>query len=342
MALAEDGKFLAMDVDLIGDIGAYIRRSGPILPMAAPEYCPASTTSRLSLPRPHRVHQYRAGRCLSRRRPPGGRLRGRAAGRRGRAQAWDDAGCDPAQEFHHTARDALQDRDRQGLRFRRFYRAYEAGDGDCRVEGISQARQGGEEAGPGARHRACHLCRGLRHDGRRDRRCAARSQWRRLGPDRDPVERAGPQDRLCANRGRAVWAGARACSCLPGRHRSGRHRPRHGRVGFHSDRRRLCRACHAQAWRQFAGDRGRGAGNRHRRSRDQRWRRAGRRHRPLGQFCRSGQAARRRCLQAERERDIRQRRRHLSERHPHRRGRDRSGHRHHPKSRTTSSSTISG
>ena len=34
----------------------------------------------LPLPRPHRLHQHRAGRCLSRRRTPGGGLRGRAAG----------------------------------------------------------------------------------------------------------------------------------------------------------------------------------------------------------------------------------------------------------------------
>ena len=41
-----------------------------------------------------------------------------------------------------------------------------------------------------------------------------------------------------------------------------------------------------------ARDRRRGAGNQHRRSRDQRWHGAGRRHRPFGQLCRSGQAAR--------------------------------------------------
>ena len=53
------------------------------------------------------------------------------------------------------------------------------------------------------------------------------------------------------------------------------------------------------ARREFAGDRRRGAGNQRRRSRDQRRHRADRRHRPLDQLCRSGQAARRRSVEAE-------------------------------------------
>src|SRR5438067_10859299 len=32
MALAEDGKFLAMDVDLIGDMGGYLSTFGPYIP----------------------------------------------------------------------------------------------------------------------------------------------------------------------------------------------------------------------------------------------------------------------------------------------------------------------
>ena len=156
MALAEDGKFLAhgcrpdgrhgrLSVDLRSLHSAWRRRhaAGPLRHPGLP------------LPRAHRLHQHRAGRCLSRRRAPRGGLCGRAAGRCLRAQARDDAGCDPAQEFHLAARDALQDRDRQGLRFRRLHRAYEAGDGDRGLEGVSQARQGRQEAGPGARHRTC-------------------------------------------------------------------------------------------------------------------------------------------------------------------------------------------
>ena len=65
------------------------------------------------------------------------------------------------------------------------------------------------------------------------------------------------------------------------------------------------------------------------RSRDQRRHGADRRHRPLDQLCRSGQAPGRRSVEAECERDLRAGRRHLSERHASGRGRDRSRHRHH-------------
>ena len=74
---------------------------------------------------------------------------------------------------------------------------------------------------------------------------------------------------------------------------------------------------------------GAGAGSECRRSRDQRRHRAGRRHRSLGQLCRSGEAARNRSFKAQGKRDLRQRGWHLSQRHPPCRGRDRSGHRHH-------------
>ena len=130
MALAEDGKFLAMDVDLMGDMGAYLSTFGPYIPHGGAGmlpglydiqafHCRVRTVFTNTVP----VDAYRgAGR-------PGGGLRGRAACRCGRAKARDDAGRDPAQELHFAARDALQDRHRQDLRFRRLHRAYEAGDG---------------------------------------------------------------------------------------------------------------------------------------------------------------------------------------------------------------------
>ena len=52
-------------------------------------------------------------------------------------------------------------------------------------------------------------------------------------------------------------------------------------------------------------------------------------HRPLGQLCRSRQTARCRCRQARRQRNLRERGWHLSERYPSGGGRDRSRHRHH-------------
>ena len=35
-ARAKDGRFLAMDVDLVADMGAYLSQFGPYIPMAAP------------------------------------------------------------------------------------------------------------------------------------------------------------------------------------------------------------------------------------------------------------------------------------------------------------------
>ena len=113
MALAEDGKFLGMDVDLMGDMGAYLSTFGPYIPHGGAGMLPGPLRHPgLPLPRPHRVHQHRAGRRLSRRRTARSGLCDRAAGRCGRAKTWHDAGCDPAQEFHSAEGDALQDRDR--------------------------------------------------------------------------------------------------------------------------------------------------------------------------------------------------------------------------------------
>ncbi len=80
---------------------------------------------------------------------------------------------------------------------------------------------------------------------------------------------------------------------------------------------------------QSARARGRSFGNQQRRPRDQRRHGADRGHRSFGQLCRSGQARRRRCLKAEYQRNFLQCRRDVSERHAYRRGRNRSGHRHH-------------
>ena len=84
-------------------------------------------------------------------------------------------------------------------------------------------------------------------------------------------------------------------------------RPRHRRLGLDSDRRRQRRARDPRARQEFARDRRRSAGDQRRRSRDQRRHRADRRHRPLDQLCRSGQAAGRRSLEAERQRDLHRR-----------------------------------
>ena len=182
--------------------------------------------------------------------------------------------------FIAPAGHALQDRDRQGLRLRRFHRPYEARDGNRRLERFPEARQSRKETGTGPRHRHSELCRGLRHDGRGDRQGAARTQWRRHGPDRHAVDRAGPPYRLRADRRRTIRAGARTRSHRSGRHRPGRDRPRHRRLGVDPDRRRLRRAGNGGARQPTEADRRGSAGNQRRRPRDRRRHRAGRRHRP--------------------------------------------------------------
>ena len=124
MALAEDGKVSrdgcrfdgrhrGVSVDLRPLYSAWRRRhvAGPLRYTGVP------------LPRAHGLHQYRAGRCLSRRRPSGGAPMWSSGWSTGVARKLGhDAGCDPAQEFDHAEVDAVQDRDREGLQFRRLHR----------------------------------------------------------------------------------------------------------------------------------------------------------------------------------------------------------------------------
>ena len=245
MALAEDGKFLAMDVDLMGDMGAYLSTFGPYIPHGGAGMLPG-------------LYDIQAFHCRVRtvftNTVPVDAYRG--AGRPEAAYVVERLVDAAARKLGMTP-DAIRRKNFIAPRAMPYKTAtgkiYDSGDFTAHMkrameiadlEGFSQARQGRQETGPGARHRACDLCGGVRHHGRGDRRGAARSQWRRFDPDRHPVERAGPPDRVCATGRRAVRACARARPYLPGRHRPGRHRPRHRRVGVYSDRRRQRRARH--------------------------------------------------------------------------------------------------
>jgi len=116
MALAEDGKFLAMDVDLMGDMGAYLSTFGPYIPHGGAGMLPGLyDIQAFQLPASARCSPTRCRSMPIAAPAARGRLCHRAAGRCLRAQTVDDAGCDPAQELHLAARLALQDRDREGL-----------------------------------------------------------------------------------------------------------------------------------------------------------------------------------------------------------------------------------
>ena len=71
LALDEKGKFLALDIDIIADMGAYLSCYAPYIPwlgagMATGVYdIPAALRAAA-----RGLHQHGAGRCLSRRGPP--------------------------------------------------------------------------------------------------------------------------------------------------------------------------------------------------------------------------------------------------------------------------------
>ena len=282
MALAEDGKFLAMDVDLMGDMGAYLSTFGPYIPHGGAGMLPG-------------LYDIQAFHCRVRtvftNTVPVDAYRG--AGRPEAAYVVERLVDASARKLGMTP-DAIRRKNFISPRAMPYKTAtgkvYDFGDFTAHMKRAMEianwkefpkrakaAKKQGLVRGIGLRD----LCRSLRHHGRGDRQCGARSQWGRHDPDRHAVERAGPPDRLCATRSRAVRVAARARPYPAGRHRQDRHRSWHRRFGFHSDRRRQRRARDPRTRQEFARDRRRGAGDQQRGPRDQRRDGADRRHGPL-------------------------------------------------------------
>ncbi len=111
MALAEDGRFLGMHVDLMGNMGAYLSTFGPYIPHGGAACCRALRHPGVSLPRPHGVHQHRAGGCYRGAGRPEAPMWWSASSMRRRASS-HGAGRHPPQNFIPAARDAVQDRHR--------------------------------------------------------------------------------------------------------------------------------------------------------------------------------------------------------------------------------------
>ena len=248
MALAEDGKFLAMDVDLMGDMGAYLSTFGPYIPHGGAGMLPG-------------LYDIQAFHCRVRtvftNTVPVDAYRG--AGRPEAAYVVERLVDASARKLGMTP-DAIRRKNFIPPKAMPYKTAtgkvYDSGDFTAHMKRAMEIAEWKEfpkraearkEAGAGARHRACKLCRSLRHDGRGDRQRPARSQWRRHDPDRDAIERAGPPDGLRAARGRAVRAAARARPHPPGRHRRDRDRAWHRRLRLDPDRRRQCRARDARS-----------------------------------------------------------------------------------------------
>ena len=159
--------------------------------------------------------QYRADQCLSRRRPPGSGLHRRAAGRRRRRHARHRSAGDAPAQRHPPHPDAVQDRDRRGVRQRRFRRAHRQGEGGLALGELRAAPARGGAPRRAARHRLLGVPGAVR------RRPGAE------GPGRHPLRRGQPDRAL--QRGRTERAGPRDRVSRAGRRRA-RHRP-------HADRR---------------------------------------------------------------------------------------------------------
>ena len=142
LALDDDGRFLALRVDTVCDMGAYLSCFRALYPVCRRRDAAGRLRHPgLLHPHPRGVHQHGAGRRLSRRRTAGGGLCDRAAGRRRGARSRRRAGRAAQEELHQAEADALQDADGEDLRLRRVRRAH-------------GARAGGRPTGRGFRKRA--------------------------------------------------------------------------------------------------------------------------------------------------------------------------------------------
>ena len=282
MALAEDGKFLGMDVDLMGDMGGYLSTFGPYIPHGGAGmlpglydikafYCRVRTVFTNTVP----VDAYRgAGR------PEAAyvveRLVDAAARKLGMTpDAIRRKNFIPPKAMPYTtATGKVYDSG--------DFAAHSSGPWKLRTGRNSQARQGREEAGSRSRHRARELCRGLRNDGRGAGRCAARSQRRRYSSDRYAIERAG-SCRPPMRRSSRISSGFRLsvftwCRAIPtwsstGLGTGGSSSIPSGGVSVERATRKL-----GASLREIAAG---STGNQRERSRDHRWYGPDRRYRPL-------------------------------------------------------------
>ncbi len=166
-ALDADGKFLGLRVARSANMGAYLSTFAPVdpdLPLRHAAGRPVRHAGDLRRGQ-GRLHQHRAGRRLSRRRPAGGDLRARAAGRQAPRASWAST--------RSRSAGATSSRPSSSPTRRRSRSQYDIGDYQrrstwrsrrCRPRRLRRsARRRAREARQAARHRHLHLHRGLRH-----------------------------------------------------------------------------------------------------------------------------------------------------------------------------------
>src|SRR5262249_29793948 len=117
LALDAELRFLALEVGLVANMGAYLSNFAPEIPTASGG---GDAQRRLCDPggpcrRQGRVHSSRAGRCISRRGSAGGCLCDRTPGRLCRPPAWRTAARAAPAQFHQARGNALPDRARPQL-----------------------------------------------------------------------------------------------------------------------------------------------------------------------------------------------------------------------------------
>ena len=169
LALDDKGKFLALEVDLIADMGAYLsllcavhsRISAPAMLPGVYDIPACYIRVRGAYTNTVPVDAYRGA----------GRPEAAYVIERLVDAAARELGIAPdalrRQEFHQAEGDAVHDADRQDLRLRRVRRPHGARAGDRRLGRLQEARGGGEEERQAARHRPRDLYRGLRRQRRR-------------------------------------------------------------------------------------------------------------------------------------------------------------------------------
>ena len=165
LALDDKGRFLALDIDIVADMGAYLSCYAPYIPVARRRHgdrrlrhsglrmCGCARAYTNTVP----VDAYRgAGR------PEASYLIERLVDAAARDLGIGARRVAPAQ-FHQAEGDAVHDADRQDLRLRRFRRHLGARAGARRLGRLQRsARAQSKRAGKAARHRPCDLYRGLR------------------------------------------------------------------------------------------------------------------------------------------------------------------------------------
>ncbi len=198
MALDADGRFLAIRVDILGNLGAYLVAIRAIHSLARRHHGDGRLRHPgLLCPRARRLHEYGPGRCLSRRRPAGSRLRSGTAGRQLRTRT------------RHPARETLRARNfvpSAKMPYKtQTDRTYDVGDfeGAMRqaleradVAGIEERVAQSKASGKAARPRLFELHRVHRLGRGRGRLGHARAGRHVHGAGRHAIERAGACDSL--------------------------------------------------------------------------------------------------------------------------------------------------